>query len=252
MYLIFNIMLFSIGMSIGSYISLCGYRISKGESIIFPNSYCDNCNYPLNSIQKLPIISQYKLFNKCSKCKFKNPIKYTLIEIFFGFSFILFIHNCSNIFNINCNLDFIINILFISSLLLLSIIDINTYKIPSKFVHLLIFLGLIINSLKYNYIDIHAILQKILISLIAFLTLELFSYSYYLIRNKIPFGNGDSKVISLFIIWIGLKGAIFSLFISIYLALIFIIFYFLIKKDLKERIPFIPFLSCGAYLYILC
>ena len=244
-------MLFLIGTSLGSYISLCGYRISKGESIILPNSYCDNCNYPLSFIQKLPIISQYKLFNKCSKCKFKNPIKYALIEIFFGCSLLLFFHKCSNIFNINCNLDFIINILFISSLLLLSIIDINTYKIPSKFLYLLILSGLIINSFKYNYIDINIMFQKLLISLIAFLTLELFSKSYQLIRHKIPFGTGDSKVISLLIIWIGLKGAIFSLFISLYLALIFIILYFLIKKDIKERIPFIPFLSCGAYLYIL-
>ena len=249
--MLFNIMLFSIGTCLGSYISLCGYRISKGESIIFPNSYCDNCNYPLNYFQILPIISQYKLFNECSKCKFKNPKKYTLIEIIFGWSLIFFIHNCNNIFNINCNLDFIINTLFISSLLLLSIIDINTYKIPSRFLYLLIFSGLIINCFKYNYIDINIIFEKLLISLIAFLILELFSKSYHLIRNKIPFGTGDSKIISLFIIWIGLKGAIFSLFISLYLALIFIIFYFLIKKDIKERIPFIPFLSCGAYLYIL-
>ena len=246
-----SIILFFIGASFGSFINLCSYRFIKKESIIFPGSYCDQCKSKLNWQQLIPIISQSNLFNKCIHCGLRNPFKYTLFEIIVGIIFLINKNLSNNIFASNFEFDFILKTIFTSILLFLSLVDINTNKIPKKILYLLFFLGIVVNYFFTNFLSIDILIKNLIYSLITFFVLGLFSKIYFILRKKIPFGSGDSALIAIFVIWIGTKGMIISYVLSFYLALIYILFFLLKDKKKLERIPFVPFLSLGAYFYII-
>lgn len=247
-----HFLIFFIGASSGSFINLARFRIPKNQSIIFPNSFCDNCKTALKWHQKIPIFSQFFLNNNCKNCDFKVPIKYTLIELILGFLFIINIYSTNYFFSFNRFIDLFIKCIFVSILFLISLIDIDTLTIPNKlniFTYLIGFFTLIFFSI-YSF-QINIIIFRILFSILALVSLELFSYIYFIIRKKIPYGSGDSKLLSVFVIWLGIQGMIFSLIASIYLAGIYISIKFF-KGNLKnDRIPFGPFLCLGAYSFIL-
>ena len=109
-----NFLLFVFGACIGSFINLARFRIPKNQSIISPNSFCDNCKKSLNWDEKIPIISQLFLRKRCKTCNFKVPLKYSLIEILSGVLFILSSQSTNFIFSSERILDIIIKCFFVS------------------------------------------------------------------------------------------------------------------------------------------
>ena len=45
------VMLFIIGTIFGSFYNVVGYRIPKGESILYPSSHCTKCNHKLKAFE---------------------------------------------------------------------------------------------------------------------------------------------------------------------------------------------------------
>ena len=245
-------LLFFVGACLGSFINLARFRIPRDQSIITPKSFCDNCKKALNLGQKIPIFSQLFLNKTCKYCDFKVPLKYSLIEVFSGFLFILNSQSTNFIFSSDRILDIFIKCFFVSNLFLISLIDIDTLTIPNKlniFNYLFGIFTIIFFSIHSFQLDI--ILYRFLFSILAVLFLESFSYLYFLFRGKIPFGSGDSKLLAVFVIWLGLKGMLISLISSIYLAGIYILISYTLGLFKTDRIPFGPFLCLGAYLFLI-
>ena len=244
--------LFVFGVCIGSFINLARFRIPNNQSIISPNSFCDNCKRSLNWDEKIPIVSQLFFRKRCSTCNFKVPLKYSFIEILSGVLFILSSQSTNFIFSSDRILDIFIKCFFVSNLLLISLIDIDTLTIPNKlniFNYLFGIFTIIFFSIHSFQLDI--ILYRLLFSILSILFLELFSYLYFFFRGKIPLGSGDSKLIAVFVIWLGLKGMLLALISSIYLAGIYIFISYSFGVFKSDRIPFGPFLCLGAYLFLI-
>ena len=55
--LYYCVVMFIIGSILGSFYNVVGYRIPKGESIIFPSSHCTNCGHKLKPYELIPILS---------------------------------------------------------------------------------------------------------------------------------------------------------------------------------------------------
>ena len=245
-------LLFFFGASVGSFINLARFRIPKNQSIFFPNSFCDNCKTPLNWSQKIPIFSQIILKSQCKFCQFVVPFKYSLIELILGILYVGNLFTSKDFFSSNQILDFLIKSIFISILLLISLIDIDTLTIPNKLnltAYLLGFFFIVFFS-NYSFL-IDVIIYRILFSILIYFVLEFFSNIYFVFRKKIPFGSGDSKLLAVFVIWLGIKAIPLICITSIYLAGIYICIKFIIGKLKNDRIPFGPFLCLGAYLFIL-
>ena len=249
---LYNFLLFVFGACIGSFINLARFRIPKNQSIISPNSFCDKCKKTLKWDEKIPIISQLFLKKRCSSCKFKIPFKYSLIEILVGVLFILNSQSTNFIFSSERIVDVIIKCFFVSNLFLISLIDIDTLTIPNKLNIFNYLFGLIIILFFSNYaFNLNLIAFRVLFSILNILILELFSNLYFLFRGKIPFGSGDSKLLSVFVIWLGIKGMLIALTSSIYLAGIYIFIRYAMRLSKIERIPFGPFLCLGSYLFLI-
>jgi leader peptidase (prepilin peptidase)/N-methyltransferase len=77
------------------------------------------------------------------------------------------------------------------------------------------------------------------------------AYGYQLITKREGMGGGDIKLLGMIGAFIGLKGSIFSLISGSILGTIVGIPLMLAKKqDTKYAIPFGPFLSLGAVIFL--
>ena len=247
------ITLFIIGICFGSFINVIRYRFTKKQSILFPNSYCDSCKRKLNWFLNIPIFSWLFLRGKCKYCKYKIPYSYPLLELFVGLIFILNNFSLNNFFINNQSINLILVCVFSFFLISISLIDIDHYIIPNilNLILCIISIPIILKfnlSINENYIFLFV---RIFSAIIFFTGLELFSNIYNSIFTKYPYGVGDSKLISVFILWLGVKGTLITILLAIYSAGFFILLFW-ISKNLKYKsiIPFGPFLCFGAYLTI--
>ena len=51
------IVLFILGTVFGSFYNVVGYRIPKGESLLYPSSHCTKCNHKLGPLELVPVLS---------------------------------------------------------------------------------------------------------------------------------------------------------------------------------------------------
>ncbi len=64
--------LFIIGMCLGSFFLVVGWRIPKKESLL-TRSHCDDCQQTLGARDLIPVLSYLILKGKCRKCQKKDP-----------------------------------------------------------------------------------------------------------------------------------------------------------------------------------
>jgi leader peptidase (prepilin peptidase)/N-methyltransferase len=79
----FNVLLFALGASLGSFFSLIAARFPY-MSIIWPPSECDNCSRTLRWYDNIPIVSQLWLHFHCRFCGKAFPKCYTFAEVIGG------------------------------------------------------------------------------------------------------------------------------------------------------------------------
>ena len=53
---------FLFGTVLGSFYNVVGYRLPKGQSLLYPSSHCTNCNHKLMPWELVPIFSFLFLF----------------------------------------------------------------------------------------------------------------------------------------------------------------------------------------------
>ena len=83
---------FFIGCCFGSFFNLCIYRIPRKQSIVFPGSHCTSCNKRLGALDLIPVFSYVLGGGKCRFCKASFSSRYLLMELVWGFIFLLPFH----------------------------------------------------------------------------------------------------------------------------------------------------------------
>ena len=118
------ITIFLFGITIGSFLNVCIYRIPLGESIVTAPSHCMTCGQKLKWYDMVPVFSWLVLGGKCRNCKSKISAQYPIIE---GVNGILYVLVC--VVN-GLTWSSVIYCFMASALLVLSIIDWRTFEIP--------------------------------------------------------------------------------------------------------------------------
>ena len=83
------ILIFIIGILLGSFYALIGERLPVNKPITSLSSYCPYCNHKLKFYELIPIVSYVFLLGRCSRCHRKIPVLSTIIEILTGFLFVI-------------------------------------------------------------------------------------------------------------------------------------------------------------------
>ncbi|WP_396121417.1 prepilin peptidase [Apilactobacillus apisilvae] len=205
---------------LGSFIALAECRTNRNESIIYPRSHCDYCNYTLQWFDLIPIVSYIFLMGKCRECKRKISISFFMIEILSILINVLFYLKTNSL----------IYVPFILCLIFLSLQDFH-----KKYVSLYAIIILLVIAITINY-D----LFKILIIFSIYLVLTILNrYGKFI-------GSADIDIICICAIVFDVNTLINIVLISSSLCLIFFVYF----KNKENKLPFVPFIFAGIIISI--
>lgn len=72
---------FLVGLVCGSFLNVVAYRVPRGESVLWPRSYCTACGRTLTPWELIPIVSWLWLGARCRVCKAPISLRYPLLEL---------------------------------------------------------------------------------------------------------------------------------------------------------------------------
>lgn len=258
-----NIFTILLGLVIGSFLSVCIYRLPIGRfdaededgeaipsdkeklSIFYPVwSFCPECEKTLKWYHNIPILSYLFLRGKCAYCKEKIPFRYPLVEILSAIA----IEAC--VYKFGFTLEAYLLYFFIALLIVMSFIDIDYFILPNIITYPLSIIGFILATINGFFHFLGAPfaqnINQALIGLLAPLFLFVVSYVHAFIRKKEGLGMGDIKLLICFGLFFGIGPSFLSIMFGSFIACIgTILFRIFSKKGLAEPLPFGPYLSLG-------
>ena len=84
----YTLMFFILGITLGSFYNVVGYRLPKGESLVYPPSHCPKCNRRLTPIELIPVLS-FIIQRVSVKVVAVNIVILSIFEFMTGFLFAL-------------------------------------------------------------------------------------------------------------------------------------------------------------------
>lgn len=244
-----KILIFLMGMCVGSFLNVCIYRIPLEKSIVFPSSECPNCNQKLSAIDMIPVLGYIILKGKCRYCK--NPIsaRYPLVELLTGLIWLLIYSKYG------LSIETAALVFLYTLLIPVVFIDLKYMIIPNGLV-LAGLIGGIVLSLYHIFISPFSLYESTLwytplLGMISASGILLFIaiIGFIIYKNDGAMGMGDVKLFIPIGMFLGWKLALFTLFLSIMLGGIISIFLLIFKiKDRKSAIPFGPFIVIATYI----
>lgn len=231
---------FVLGSIMGSFYHVVATRLSLEESIIKPGSHCPRCNHFLKWYENIPIISYLFLRGRCSSCNSKIPLSYLVVEIITGSLFAVCYHS------FGLSLELLVGLIFISSLIIVIISDIEYMIILDE---VLIVSTLLIAVSYVVFLGFEDAAYHIYSGVGAFLVM----YSIKILGDKAfkkeSLGGGDIKLMFLFGMVLGLPMSICTIFLATFIA--FPIALIILFSNRENVIPFGPFLSMAAILIFI-
>ena len=193
------ITIFLFGIVIGSFLNVCIFRIPNHETVVTERSHCMKCGYQLSWYDMVPVFSWLCLGGKCRKCKTPISPQYPIVEAVNGILYMV-------VFAVNgFSLESILYCLFVSALLVLSVIDWRTYEIPIGINIFILVLGILHTALDYS---------NWLTYVVGFFSVSLFLFLLLWISKGRAIGGGDVKLMAVAGLLLGWKLAILAFFIG--------------------------------------
>ena len=229
------IIIFIFGITIGSFLNVCIYRIPLGESIVTAPSHCMTCGWKLKWYDMVPVFSWLVLGGKCRNCKSKISVQYPIIE---GVNGILYVMICA----VNgLEWSSVIYCFMASALLVLSIIDWRTYEIPFGINVFLFVLGIAMTILDRGNLVEHLIGMICVSGLLGIL---------YLLTGGRAIGGGDIKLMFACGLILGWKLILLAFFLGCIIGSVVNIIRMSVKKA-GRMLAMGPYLSAGILLAAL-
>ena len=239
----FGIIIFLIGIIFGSFFNVCIFRIPNNKSVSYPPSHCYNCNTRLKIIDLIPVLSWIFLRGKCRYCGSKISIRYPLIELLTGIIFLI-VYKTNGI-----NIMLIYYLMLSSILIIITFIDIDFYIIPDN----LIIIGCIF-ALVFKVLNHISIVSSILGGLICGGGMYILIVLIESIVKQEVMGGGDIKLFAMIGVFLGIRGGLLTILLSIYIGAIYGVITMIYNKyknrSYKSVIPYGPFIAIAAFISI--
>ena len=229
------IVIFLFGITIGSFLNVCIYRIPRGETVITTPSHCMNCGHKLSWFELIPLFSYIFLRGRCRDCKSRISPQYPIVEAINGFLYVLVF--ATNGFNI----ESIIYSLFTSALLVITVIDWRTYEIPIGINIFIFILGCLRVVLDFTHFSGY---------LIGFFAVSSLLLLLYIATKGRAIGGGDIKLMAAAGLLLGWKLVLLGFFIGCILGSV--IHIIRMKVSGADRVLAMgPYLSAGLFIAML-
>ena len=234
----------SLGLAWGSFLNVCITRLPQGYYFLLHPSACPICHARLSWYHNIPVFSWIALRGHCATCQVAIPLQYPVVEVvtacavsigglYFGWS-----------------VELGLLLLFLSSLLVASVIDAELQIIPNRLTYPLIFIGwgqayLVESGFFATFSD------AVLGTIVGGGVLWSIAILYRKIRIKEGMGLGDAKFLAMLGAWFGWQAIPPILVVASISALLLAgILIWRKRMTWHTPLPFGPFLSFGCLVYL--
>ncbi len=251
------------GLCIGSFLNVCIYRLPASRSLARPRSSCPKCGYMIRFYDNIPVISFLILRARCRKCGYPISFRYPLIEMLTGFLAL------SVYLKFGLTVEAIVYFIFLSSLVVVTFIDIDHQIIPNRIslpgIPIFFAASFLIPSVGF----VESILGIVSGGGILFLV----AWFYERVKKIEGMGFGDVKLLAMIGALVGWKGVLFTIASSSAAGTLTGVIIMVpkaisgirsatretgrdktspnfFKTVLKAKIPYGPFLALGAAIYV--
>ncbi len=232
-----TLIIFLYALVIGSFLNVCIYRIPRDVSIVWPRSFCPNCQKNIPWYDLIPVLSYIILRGRCRFCRATIGIQYPVVEISTAILALIFYKKYG------LTGEFFKIAFFCCLLIIIAWIDCYHRRIPNK----LSILGIIAGMAWAFFYGKAALLHAGLGMLIG--GGILFPIAFFYPRGM---GMGDVKLLAMIGAFVGVKAVLYTLFIGSALGAVIglgLLYWKTITR--KTQIPFGPFLAVGAIITLL-
>jgi type 4 prepilin peptidase 1 (EC:3.4.23.43). Aspartic peptidase. MEROPS family A24A len=248
---------FVFGACVGSFVNVVVYRLPAGLSLVKPPSRCPSCLTPLKPQDNIPILGWLLIGGRCRYCKATVSWRYPAIELVTGLMFALVVAQFGQSVAWVGIVGFC---LFLSWLLSLALIDLDTMTLPDSLTQS----GLIAGLLLHQITAIAGLGNPILQTATAPLNSLVFAVAgavlgiwlLDIVRGVGSFwlgveamGAGDPRLASMIGAWLGWERVLLTILLASALGAVGGIGAVALRRlGKRQPLPFGPFLAMGATL----
>lgn len=234
-YIFLYILIFLLGLCVGSFCNVLIYRIPKGEEFVKTGSHCMQCGHNLRWFELIPVASWLVQGGKCRSCGGKLSAQYPVVEALNGVMWL--------VTAVLYRGDWITTVLYCvlySMLMVLSVIDWRTFTIPNGINLVILLLGVV---------RLVTDLQNWLTYLIGMLAVGLVFFLLHVLTGGRGLGMGDVKLVAAAGLLLGWPKMLLAVLVgSLAGALIHSV---RMKHGADRKLAFGPYLAAGIWLSAL-
>lgn len=249
--LLLPVIIFALGLLIGSFLNVVIYRMNTGRSVVHGRSSCARCSRTLAWYELVPVFSFLALRGKCRTCKLDISFQYPLVELVTGIIFVILYSKIVVLggFGLVAWLVFLFAAAVSSILVVITVYDLRHKIIPDMAVYPFILLSLVSIVWKGFMVPGFAISTALFQGCVVALP---FFLLWYFSKGKLM-GFGDVKL-ALGIGWLtGLALGVSVFVLSFWVGGIAGLFLIGLTKryGMKSEVPFGPFLVIGLFIVMV-
>jgi len=236
------ILIFVLGLIVGSFSNVCIYRIPRNESVIYPASHCPKCRTKIKPIDNIPLLSYILLKGRCRNCGSKISIQYPVVEFLTGLIYLIvyLIYGLS--------IQTLVYIILSSALIIIAFIDLQEQIIPD----IISLPGIVIGLILSFIVPYMSFINSALGALVGGGIILIIAWVGSIIFKKEAMGGGDVKLAAMIGAFLGWRYTIISLFLGFFIgALVGIILILSKIKSKEDMVPFGPFIVLGSIITLL-
>lgn len=238
--MIYWVLLFVVGLSVGSFLNVCIIRIPAGKSILTPASHCQTCGHQLAVWENIPLISFFLLHRQCRNCSTAISWQYPAVEFISGIVALL------GYWKFSLTLEYFFYMFFFYILIIIAVIDWKYQIIPRVISYPALVAGIIGSIFLYNWYS--GLLGAITGACVIFCIRIIGNIAF----RKESMGIGDITLSAVIGAFVGWKINLLAIGIAFVLAFVFsLVLLILQRASMKHSIPFGTFLAIGSILAVL-
>lgn len=236
------------GASIGSFLNVVIYRLPAGISLLHPPSRCPKCQHRLRPYDNVPVLGWLWLRGRCRYCRAAIALRYPLVEAATGLLFLATFLSFTSP-------PLIIGMwVFLSWLLALALIDLDTMTLPNALTQSGLVLGILFQGgrgwlegqASGTALHLSGAVVGMVLGIWLFDIITLVGSALY---GQTVMGGGDAKLAAMMGAWLGWKYLVLASFLACAVGAIAGVGAMLIGRiKRRQAMPFGPFLALGAAL----
>lgn len=243
---------FCLGAAIGSFLNVVVYRLPAGISLLHPPSRCPVCFHALRKRENVPVLGWLGLRGRCAHCGTRISPRYPLVEAATGLLFVLIF----GLFGLSWQTIGYWG--FVSWLLALTLIDLDTMTLPNPLTQsgLVVGLGFQAGLGWMTTGTVAGAIAQVMVGVVGAVVgiwlLDLVAIVGSMVLGQTAMGAGDAKLAAMMGAWLGWKMLLLAGFLACVVGAFVgggaIAIGWL---DRRQPMPFGPFLALGAVIAMI-